>query len=153
VQVVVDGNTFRVLSRRSDASTEWVLHCSGEFACLAADNDPVPPLDLGILQARNLRPVERSEIYGSLSARGISYGETFQRIERLWHREGEVLARLVPMRAASGFCIHPALLDGCLQALYWSSPYLPSRSCYVPVGFQSIESFFKIKDAVWCRAF
>ena len=60
------------------------------------------------------------EIYRLLEARGLAYGPTMRGVERLFAREGEVVARLeLPATVARGEAAawHPTLLDAALQTI------------------------------------
>ncbi|XXX73809.1 acyltransferase domain-containing protein [Sorangium sp. So ce134] len=72
------------------------------------------------IQARCPREIGGAEHYERLGAAGLSFGESFRGVERLWLGEGEVLGR-VRMPASLGeearaYRAHPALLDACFQA-------------------------------------
>ena len=58
-----------------------------------------------------------AEHYQRCRQRGLDYGPAFQGLQRLTRGEacawGEVL--LPPELTTDGYCLHPALLDACLQ--------------------------------------
>ncbi|MFF3177786.1 SDR family NAD(P)-dependent oxidoreductase [Streptomyces sp. NPDC057900] len=76
--------------------------------------------------------IEPTDVYGQFSDLGYEYGEVFAGIEALWRGDGEVFAEIrLPARAqadATGYGLHPALLDAALQ------PWLAGGLLDVPDG-------------------
>ncbi|WP_437965062.1 type I polyketide synthase [Sorangium sp. So ce260] len=120
VQVVVteesaDQAAFAVSSLEGGA---WARHAAGRLrwrAGAAAGGEPPRAI-----QARCSREIGGEEHYERLGAAGLSFGESFRGVERLWIGEGEVLGR-VRMPGSLGeqalaYRAHPALLDACFQA-------------------------------------
>ncbi|MEV5839044.1 type I polyketide synthase, partial [Nocardia sp. NPDC052112] len=124
IQVVVGGPgpefTQRPISIYSrgehDPDGQWVLNARGQLTTLDDTAAPAsqtwPPAaatDLDVASA-----------YAALSARGYEYGPAFQSVRALWRRGAEVFAEIAidadSGARAEGFGIHPALLDGALQA-------------------------------------
>ena len=60
-----------------------------------------------------------AEVYERLAERGYDYGEGFRGLAAVWHRGDEVFAEVaLPAAAeASGFALHPVLLDAALHGL------------------------------------
>jgi myxalamid-type polyketide synthase MxaB len=120
----------------------WIRHASGTLARRAAV-DPPPPTDVLNLQSRLTEHPSLPEFYAGLRAMGLEYGENFRGLKRLWHAAGEVLGELeLPGPAPtdlSDYQIHPALLDGCFQALALMVAEDSAGAAYVPVGAERLE--------------
>nr|ALP32043.1 CycC [Streptomyces sp. NCIB 11649] len=116
---------------RPDAS--WVLHARGvlgtEGAEAAATGDSAGSRDSGdstgsgvsaadtVWPPSGAAPLDVSDAYEVLAATGLDYGPFFQGLKAAW-RSGEHLYAEVGLPAddATGFGIHPALLDASLHA-------------------------------------
>ncbi|MFJ9245613.1 type I polyketide synthase [Streptomyces sp. NPDC101776] len=120
VQVAVDapdaagdrGVTIRSLISGAD----WVRNATGILGTAPAPAgerfDQWPPTDA--------QPVAADEVYTALAGTGLEYGPAFRGIRAAW-RDGDtsyaevVLPEERHKEAATGFGIHPALLDAALQ--------------------------------------
>ncbi|MEU6806750.1 type I polyketide synthase [Streptomyces neyagawaensis] len=99
-------------------SGDWTLHAVGVLAPAAeaeADADHFanwPP---------DAEAVDLTEWYDSLAAQGFGYGPAFRGLRAAWRRGTEVFAELVlpeeQATAATGYGLHPALLDAALHAI------------------------------------
>ena len=120
VQVVVGDQdtagerTVSVYSRVDDPDAEWVLHAEGVVAAqrpvLGAQSGPWPPA--------GSVAVDVDAQYAQLAERGYGYGPAFRGVQRAWRLGDEVLAEveLPESLGATGFGIHPALLDAVVHA-------------------------------------
>ena len=95
-----------------------------------------------------------------MSERGLDYGPTFQVIERVWKRPGEVVAHValsegVAARSAQ-YLAHPALLDGCLQAVAATIPEdfirAGSGDTYLPAGVRRMCVYEPPQGELWMHA-
>jgi len=170
LQVVVgddamDRRQFKVLSRPADAKPEaaWALHACGMIQRQPNSSAPktsaqsdVPSNDLGNgdLRKPDNRPessIDGQQFYDSMRKRGFDYGPRFQVLDKLWRGEGEAWASLEisenVKRESKKHRIHPAILDGCLQAMAAIVPLDPngqtSGRTYLPTA---IESFRLLGD-------
>ncbi|MEU7136734.1 type I polyketide synthase [Streptomyces sp. NPDC046261] len=134
IQVAVGGpdeagrRPVTVHSRRG-RDAEWVRHASGSLSDdtgAAADRlDEWPPA--------GATPVDLSDVYASMDARGYAYGPVFQGLRAAWRRGDEVFAEVALDGAAESDAdrcgVHPALLDAALQAaglgMFVSEPTRP----------------------------
>jgi acyl transferase domain-containing protein/D-arabinose 1-dehydrogenase-like Zn-dependent alcohol dehydrogenase/acyl carrier protein len=70
------------------------------------------------------------DLYEALAQRGQEYGEAFQTVEAVWRRGSELLAELAlgeeQREHASGFGVHPALLDAALHVASLADTAAPS---------------------------
>ncbi|WP_157873276.1 type I polyketide synthase, partial [Streptomyces neyagawaensis] len=97
---------------------DWTLHAAGVLAPAAgaeADADHFanwPP---------DAEAVDLTEWYDALAAQGFGYGPAFRGLRAAWRRGTEVFAELAlpeeQATAATGYGLHPALLDAALHAI------------------------------------
>ncbi|MFJ7996409.1 type I polyketide synthase [Streptomyces sp. NPDC096310] len=109
--------TVSVHARPDGSDLPWTLHASG---VLAPDTEPAG-FDLTAWPPDGAAPLEVDGLYASIADLGYDYGSAFQGVRRAWRRGAETFAEVrLPdeQRAtASGFGVHPALLDASLHVL------------------------------------
>lgn len=134
----------RVASRNGDTGG-WRLHARGLVRRLAAERPP--PLDVARVREPLTRRVGAAEHYGPLTAAGLEYGPAFQVLRELWvgpagREVNEVLAEYHCAPADDGYggyVVHPALLDGALQA---GAPLLAGAGAgYLPSGIGRVRQW------------
>ncbi|GAB3888319.1 hypothetical protein GCM10029964_055780 [Kibdelosporangium lantanae] len=111
--------TLRVHSRLEASGDSWALHA---VALLSTTGVPVADFpDLTEWPPRGAVEFDVTGTYPGLLDRGYAYGPTFQGLVAAWRRGDEVLAEAeLPATlagSASGYGIHPALLDAALHAV------------------------------------
>ena len=124
VQVVVSeadeagGRVVSIFSRAQHDSATWILHAEGELGVASS----APGADLSIWPPVGAQEVDVADAYAELSARGYEYGPAFRGLKAMWRRGDEVFAEVaIPQELqASGFGVHPVLLDGALHAVVMS---------------------------------
>jgi acyl transferase domain-containing protein/thioesterase domain-containing protein/acyl carrier protein len=104
-----DADTFQLRSRDDGDDP---VHVSGRVVPAGA----LAAADLPALSARCPAPIPALRLYDALAARGMAYGPAFQTLATLAVGANEAIARLAE-RPGDGFRVHPAVLDGALQAL------------------------------------
>jgi acyl transferase domain-containing protein/NAD(P)-dependent dehydrogenase (short-subunit alcohol dehydrogenase family) len=65
-------------------------------------------------------PVAPAELYRRLAAQGVEHGERFRVVRSIWRRPDRIVARLAlssDAETGAPWGLHPALVDGALQAL------------------------------------
>jgi mycoketide-CoA synthase len=102
---------------RADANSDsgWICHASGQLG----SESRAPGADLSVWPPAGATPVDVSDGYQRLAARGYEYGSAFQGLTALWRRGDELFAEVTLPDAAGGvggFGVHPALLDAALHA-------------------------------------
>ncbi len=120
IQVVVGAagasgrHAVSVYSRVDQPDSQWVLHAEGVLGVEA----PAPSADLSVWPPVGAAPVEVSDAYPRLAARGYHYGPAFQGLRAMWRRGTEVFADIALPEGVepAGFGIHPVLLDAALHA-------------------------------------
>ncbi|MEU5053694.1 type I polyketide synthase [Streptomyces sp. NPDC021096] len=103
-----------VYSRRG-RDAEWVRHATGSLS-----DDTGAAVDrLDVWPPAGATPVDLTDVYASMDARGYAYGPVFQGLRAAWRRGDEVFAEVALPGAAESDAdrcgLHPALLDAALQ--------------------------------------
>ncbi|MEX1830086.1 SDR family NAD(P)-dependent oxidoreductase [Luteibacter sp. CQ10] len=136
------------------------------FQCAATPCADAPPrIDLDALRASCDAELPVTECYELLEAGGLRYGDAFRSMRRVWmgeeaERAPVVLARLelpeVVRPDADRFELHPAILDGALQASLglMRVPGDPSAASarmtpYVPYALETLEVFAACHGAAY----
>ncbi|WP_307841863.1 polyketide synthase [Streptomyces syringium] len=128
---------FRIASSVGEAGG-WRLHARGRIRPLtAAPSDPVVTSAVG---KRLPRPFTGEELYAAMKRGGLEYGPAFRVLRDVHAGDSEVLAAYrceVPDGGYGGYIVHPALLDGALQA---GTPLmLDTRTGYLPAGIDRVR--------------
>ena len=155
--------SFQIFSLHE--SDEWKLHVSGHMEVAAPGSEPrLEEISLETVKARCQNEVDVETFYTSLQNIGLDYRPYFQGVNKLWRREGEMLAHVqLPdelVAEAKNNHLHPALLDGCFQPglLHYTLPQLGFESAkdedavgdiYIPVGFQRYSVLKQGAASVW----
>src|SRR5262249_21839517 len=104
-----------------ELDAQWTPHATGTLAPGAGERAEVaaawPPADA--------TPIDISGIYHRFAEAGYAYGPSFQGLRAAWRHGTEVFAEvaLPQQRDGGDYLMHPALLDGALQA----AALLPDR--------------------------
>jgi acyl transferase domain-containing protein/acyl carrier protein len=136
---------FRIHRKPEDSAQPWLQLASGGLR--AVSDSSARPIDLSAIRARLRNELEGETCYRRLHEAGLEYGDAFRGIERLWAGEGEALAAIRAPEALgrymSGYHLHPALLDACLQALFFAvrdaNEPLESHRLFLPVSLRQIR--------------
>jgi acyl transferase domain-containing protein/NADPH:quinone reductase-like Zn-dependent oxidoreductase/NADP-dependent 3-hydroxy acid dehydrogenase YdfG/acyl carrier protein len=126
VQVVVGAQdesgerSVRIYSRidSDGADRAWTRHAEG---VLAPAPDAIPYEEFDRWPPEDAEPVDVSEAYPVLAARGYEYGPAFRGLRSVWRRGGEVFVEAAlpdnTTADASRFGLHPVLLDAILHGI------------------------------------
>ncbi|HEY3366492.1 MAG TPA: SDR family NAD(P)-dependent oxidoreductase [Symbiobacteriaceae bacterium] len=112
-------------------------------------------LDLERVRVRCARSIDGSEFYRELEKVGLQYGPTLQTVRQLFAGDSESLARLEldqELRdGAKAFVLHPALVDGALQAI---APLVGSsdRGLYLPVSIAELATIAPLTPICYAHA-
>ncbi|WP_052729380.1 SDR family NAD(P)-dependent oxidoreductase [Chromobacterium vaccinii] len=114
--------------------------CLGEATPLASAAGPT--LDLDALRgAMGAGEMKAAELYRVFESMGMHYGPGFRGVAELFPGEGQALARLALPDMASGYALHPGMLDSALQAsAALAGGALPDTPA-VPFALDSITAF------------
>ena len=144
-----DAATFEfVTPRGSDGSSSWTVHASGQLQVIQRPSDQGAPgtRPREMLTYCSGQSLPGTLFYAALAAAGMDYGPSFQGVEEMWSRDGDVVARV--RRTGDD----AALLDACLHAsLALAAPTDPATT-FVPVGFSRLEvagHTLPVQDEVW----
>ena len=108
-----------------------------------------------VIDTKN-RQLDREEFYRLVSERGLNYGPQYQVIEKLYRNSDSAFAvTSLPkdvIEEQHKYILHPAVGDGCLQAMTGIVPleedgsYCPDL--YLPVGMRRLTRFAAITENV-----
>lgn len=144
---------FQVQSRPLTDGSRWTLHAQARIS-------PAPPsarrrLDMEEIKRRCGSSIEPDRLYPRMRAYGLQYGPAFQTIRCLYQGASEVLARLELAREldASGYHLHPSLLDGSFQSLIAcvdAADAGTAHKVYVPVRIRAVRYHAPAGASCWC---
>ncbi|MCW2900318.1 MAG: polyketide synthase type, partial [Streptosporangiaceae bacterium] len=122
VQVLVDpadeagSRSFRI-SSRTEGDPEWTRHASGVLGVVSGQRST----GLTAWPPAGATRIDIDGHYPARAERGFVYGEIYQGLSAVWHRDGELFAEVALSDEFRGeadrFGLHPAVLDAALQAL------------------------------------
>jgi len=140
----------QIFSSAPDGEDAWRLHASA-VVCRGAAEDCTtgepPQSQLARWQESCAVEAPAGALYALLESRGFRYGPSFLSIQGLWRGEDDALARVsLPEAAASNLAlyrIHPALLEGCLQAMgaLADRVQVTHEDVYIPIGIESLRFY------------
>ncbi|NEW59474.1 SDR family NAD(P)-dependent oxidoreductase, partial [Nocardia cyriacigeorgica] len=155
LQVVVDGpdeqgqSVRRVVVYSRDAGDPqagWVTHAEGMVDRQAVDlvnsvaAEPASE-ELAVWPPRGAVPVAVHDQYSVLADLGYNYGPTFQGLRSLWRRGEELFVEAsLPdtVSDASGFGLHPALLDSVLHATVMAADSSADVEVMLPFAWSGV---------------
>ncbi|WP_378737677.1 SDR family NAD(P)-dependent oxidoreductase [Nocardia brasiliensis] len=119
------------IASKADGNPDWQANATGRVRRLWR---PRPAsVDLAELRATLIEKISGAEHYVATARAGLDYGPSFQVLEQLEVGHDEVLAAYRLDASQAGYEVHPALLDGALQA---GAPLLADiadgRACFLP---------------------
>ncbi|MBP7964638.1 MAG: SDR family NAD(P)-dependent oxidoreductase [Caldilineaceae bacterium] len=166
VQVVLSpaagaGGSFKIFSGSSrvtapgQPASPWTQHVSGRVVP-AGERPLPPPIDIQALRANGGSSLDLPAYYQQCQANHLTYGPDFQLLDQLWRQRDRVVGRIrLPAPGsdqASRYFLHPALLDGCLQAvgavLFADAP----GDAWLPTGFAQVHFYRRAGGEVWVQA-
>jgi 8-amino-7-oxononanoate synthase/malonyl CoA-acyl carrier protein transacylase len=143
-----DDNTcrFQIFSLRQAEDQQaptWQLHVSGRIARRRGKQPDAA--NLAEIQARLGAPVETEGFYRACSAHGLDYGPMFQTLRSLSVAEDEALGEVSLPQEMTGqagqYGLHPALLDGCFQAIGGLAESVACGGALIPVKIGSLRCY------------
>ncbi|MDJ1136789.1 type I polyketide synthase [Streptomyces iconiensis] len=151
VSLTPDDGTVTITSA-DDRAEEPRPHARGRVRSLLR---PRPaPLDLERLRKTCTRWIEGEEHYRACAVAGLGYGPGFQVLQHLQAGEGAVVAAYRHDAPGGPYTVHPALLDGALQAgAPLMAESLADGHAYLPtaIGAVRVWSTPATTGAVWVR--
>lgn len=146
---------FDVFSLKSENSPDavWTRHAAGRVGPLPTDAAAPAAISIETLKQAHPETVEVADYYQRLWQRGMAYGPSFQGIQALWKGPEGGLGRVeLPDTAgtATGYSLHPALLDACFQVL--GALVKDGHSdAYLPVMIEAIDLYAPVPERVWSQ--
>ncbi|OBK31656.1 polyketide synthase [Mycobacterium asiaticum] len=97
--------------------SEWTLHAEGVLAAGSLHAQA----DLSVWPPAGATPIDVTGAYEQLAAQGYQYGPAFHGLRAMWQSGDEIFAEVALAEdadlTATGFGIHPALLDAALHTV------------------------------------
>jgi myxalamid-type polyketide synthase MxaE and MxaD len=147
-----DGGGHLSIHAKGDGG--WILHAQARLSASPAPMRPDRPLAPIIARCPVL--LDAGDYYAAAARTGVELGPAFRVLSDIRMGVGEVLARLSPLPAIAagrGHRIHPALLDGGLQALALAALHGKDGGIpHVPVAVDSLSASGAMTDAAWVYA-
>ncbi len=97
--------------------------------------------------------VEGADIYQRMRETAVAYGPSLHTIERVYHRDGDVLGelRLSPQaRVLGDFTVHPAFLDGAILCAVFELLMQRKTPC-IPMFVQHLAVVRPVTDSCYCH--
>ncbi|MDZ8138071.1 MAG: SDR family NAD(P)-dependent oxidoreductase [Nostoc sp. DedQUE04] len=140
------GYGFEIFSSDS-AKDNWILHVTGEIK----PNNQKIPTSVSNWSDNKGESVEISKFYQLYQQMGISYGKRFQAIQELNYLSNGSQAKISIDRSLTDrrYCLHPVLLDACLQSVGAAFPEIHGQELHLPYGFSSLELFGNPGTQAW----
>lgn len=140
------GDSFEILSLR-DGSDDWRRHASGRL--VAMGRAPEAPAE-----ATGDSAVTGADHYADLAARGLTFGPSLRRVERIERLAAtEALGHIDGAVANGAHAFQPALLDACLQIIAGALPdTVPGDAAYMPFAFGRVSVFRAPEGPLTVRA-
>ncbi len=132
-----------IFSRADDPDdpTDWVCHATATL--IAAPTEAPPTETDGVWPPADAEELDIEFLYDRLAEAGYRYGPAFQGLRRVWRDGQDVYAEVaLPVEeatAASGYCLHPALLDATLHALLAVALEDGAGTVEVPFAFAGVR--------------
>jgi acyl transferase domain-containing protein/NADPH:quinone reductase-like Zn-dependent oxidoreductase/NAD(P)-dependent dehydrogenase (short-subunit alcohol dehydrogenase family)/acyl carrier protein len=146
--------SFRISSRTESGgphpNQEWVVHARGEIVS-DPSSEAIPATTIAALRARCPAQIAPDALYARYQQRGLQYGRAFRTIVEAASGAQEALARVCCPDAAhdpARSALHPALLDGCFQAV---GVLADDESLWVPTSVERFTLLRQVPREVWAH--
>lgn len=141
VQIVLqkDGNGSAgiAISSRGENEESWTRHATIRVRMDSTASQTRESIQT--IETRCAEMVEHAAHYTRMDARGLNYGPAFRGVQYLRKGDGEILGRVSLPESTllniTGYQVHPALLDACLQAASWTLETRIGNAAIVPKEF------------------
>ncbi|NKY44882.1 type I polyketide synthase [Nocardia cerradoensis] len=133
-----------------DSVPSWTLHAEG----VVAQAGTAPDFDLISWPPAGATAVDIDGVYDALDALGYRYGPAFRALTAVWRGDGGIYAEVaVPESVhadATGFGLHPALLDAALHAVR-SASEMPTTEIALPFEWSGVTVYAGGADSLRVR--
>ncbi|MES2352716.1 MAG: SDR family NAD(P)-dependent oxidoreductase, partial [Pseudomonadota bacterium] len=129
------------------------VHAQGQLLYSGSDDPPLESIDLEAIRARCTRTLRGQDAYPQFNALGLGLGPSFQVLGDIHKNDDETLGRLQlsPARIADleQLLLHPALMDGSLQAGAASQLDNKNAEMAVPYSIGEVEMLHPLQPQCW----
>jgi acyl transferase domain-containing protein/acyl carrier protein len=149
---------FSVYSRAADGGGDWRLHATGRMVDSTARQAVAGADTTSFTATRDALGAATAcdGYYEQLAGLGIDLGPAFRSLREAHRREGEALAQIHLPAACAGddvTWVHPALLDGALQAVGLAVPAAAdAEHAYLLTEVDRIDLVGPLPASLWCHA-
>nr|UXE44096.1 L-threonine 3-dehydrogenase [uncultured bacterium] len=154
VGFMLEDGSFRLLAGEAGGGAPPVVVAR---ATPLATGGGETPEQLTAIRQRLTRKFTGSEIYRRFDLHGLHYGSAFQGIAEAWSGDGEALGRIEAPDAIAAelgsYCVHPGILDACLQVTLAAVPEdnSGSQAALVPSKADRIRFHGGERRVAWCH--
>jgi surfactin synthase thioesterase subunit/acyl carrier protein len=149
---------FQVNSR-DPGKDKWTLHVKGRLKISRNTSFNTLPVEQYRDITEHGEQYAAAEFYQKMFDQGFRLGDSVKWIDRVWHRDGEFVARFRPLTEVEKKCnysigIHPGVLDACAQLfVFVGQEYLPMGTIFMVVEMKEFNFYCagNRDKAVWCR--
>jgi acyl transferase domain-containing protein/NADPH:quinone reductase-like Zn-dependent oxidoreductase/SAM-dependent methyltransferase/acyl carrier protein len=146
--------TISSLEMEAADRTPWNVHVRANLR--KAELSPPAIADFQALRSLCRTPIEPQEFYQRLENRGLMFGADFRCVRELWSGDSQAFGavELDPQFAAQSpvHCLHPVLLDGCVQILAAILAVEDARALYMPIGIKRLVVHRGASARCWSHA-
>ncbi|MCX4791424.1 amino acid adenylation domain-containing protein [Streptomyces sp. NBC_01221] len=145
----------KIYSSPDGADGAWQLHVEGSLT--PATEAGTVAVTAGALPPQGAEPLDVPALYRELASAGYGFGPTFQGVKEAWQTDGTVWARVAlsdsEQRSATGYTLHPALLDSAMQSFLMTQRLRNpgSEDAFVPYEAERLSVRVKGLAEVWVR--
>ena len=131
---------FQVFSQGKES--HWSAHVTGQLTAERVETRS-EAVDLAHLQSLCPTEVSAAEHYATCRQRGLNYGPAFQGVKRLFLGERMALGEIVLSDSPenSKYCLHPALLDACLQVPFATMSGQFADATFLPASVKELHLY------------
>ena len=145
----------QMFGRTGRETGDWTLHTEMYRAHVSAPRSPAPRMRSMADTTRDLPRLGSDAVYARLGAGNLNYGPAFRVVQELWvdRAAGEFFGRIdVDTVTAGDHRLHPAHLDGALQAVFAGALTLrddADTGTYVPASIEELQFFRPPGEQLW----
>ncbi|OGT81122.1 MAG: hypothetical protein A3J35_07710 [Gammaproteobacteria bacterium RIFCSPLOWO2_02_FULL_52_10] len=160
IAITLDSLDFEIRSRNRLSNQSWSIHAVGKLAGSTNRIYHAALVDIDKLKSESLQVIHTQEIYEMALAFGLEYGPRFQGLETIWvQNDNQFLSSFdssfIDNAAASGYILHPALLDSAFHTLIPAMnkhviSVEKNLTAYLPVGFEDIRINTDSEPVAYC---
>jgi acyl transferase domain-containing protein/NADPH:quinone reductase-like Zn-dependent oxidoreductase/acyl carrier protein len=147
VQTIHRGDVLEIFSRQEGT---WKQHFTARVLAAETPSQGVAPQ----ASCGGMRRLENIDsLYADMRRRGMDFGPAFRTIQELWVGSGESIARVAGagLDHSDVYHIHPAILDGCFQAIAAALPQ-GSEDLYLPARLERFQLHRASSRPLWSHA-